>query len=51
MKAVVMSVGAELLGGFLTDTNATYLAQDMSAAGIELVGVMQVGDDRDRIAQ
>jgi nicotinamide-nucleotide amidase len=51
MKAVVMSVGAELLGGFLTDTNATYLAQDMSAAGIDLVGVMQVGDDRDRIAQ
>jgi nicotinamide-nucleotide amidase len=50
MKAVVMSVGAELLGGFLTDTNATFLAQDMSAAGIELVGVMQVGDDRDRIA-
>lgn len=51
MKAVVMSVGAELLGGFLTDTNATFLAQDMAAAGIDLVGVMQVGDDRDRIAE
>ena len=51
MKAVVMSIGSELLGGFLTDTNATFLAQDMSAAGIDLVGVMQVGDDRDRIAQ
>jgi nicotinamide-nucleotide amidase len=50
MKAVVMSVGSELLGGFLTDTNSTFLAQDMSAAGIELVGVMQVGDDRDRIS-
>jgi nicotinamide-nucleotide amidase len=49
MKAVVMSIGSELLGGFLTDTNATFLAQDMSAAGIELVGVMQVGDDLDRI--
>lgn len=51
MKAVVMSVGDELLGGFLTDTNATYLAQDMSAAGIDLVGVMQIGDDRDQIAR
>ncbi len=51
MKAVVLSVGAELLGGFLTDTNSTFLAQDMSAAGIDLVGVMQVGDERDRIAQ
>jgi nicotinamide-nucleotide amidase len=50
MKAVVLSVGAELLGGFLTDTNSTYLAQDMSAVGIDLVGVMQVGDDRNRIA-
>ena len=51
MKAVVMSIGSELLGGFLTDTNATFLAQDMAAAGIELVGVMQVGDDQSRIVQ
>src|SRR5690625_2734951 len=50
MKAVVMSIGSELLGGFLTDTNATFLAQDMAAVGIDLVGVMQVGDDLERIA-
>jgi nicotinamide-nucleotide amidase len=51
MQAVVMSVGSELLGGFLTDTNATFLAQDMSALGIELVGVMQTGDDLERLVR
>src|SRR5690606_5205686 len=44
MRAVVLSVGSELLDGFLTDTNATFLAQEMAALGIELVGVSHVGD-------
>jgi nicotinamide-nucleotide amidase len=51
MQAVIMSVGSELLGGFLTDTNATFLAQDMSALGIELVGVTQTGDDLDHLVR
>ncbi len=49
MRAVVISVGSELLDGFLTDTNATFLAQEMAALGIELVGVSQVGDSLPRI--
>ncbi len=49
MRAVVVSIGSELTEGFLTDTNATFLAQEMSALGIELVGVSQVGDNLDRI--
>ncbi|MDI3339546.1 MAG: CinA family nicotinamide mononucleotide deamidase-related protein [Sphaerobacter sp.] len=49
MRAVVISVGSELIDGFLTDTNATYLAQEMAALGIELVGVRQVGDSMPRI--
>ncbi len=49
MRAHVLSIGAELLLGHLTDTNATYLAQELTAHGIELVGVSQVGDNVERI--
>jgi len=49
MRAAVLSIGSELIQGFLTDTNATFLAQELSALGIELVGVYQVGDSLDRL--
>ena len=49
MRAHVLSIGAELLLGHITDTNVTYLAQEMAANGIDLVGVSQVGDDIGRI--
>lgn len=50
MRACVLSIGSELLLGQLTDTNATFLAQELSAAGVDLVHVMQVGDDRQQLA-
>lgn len=51
MRAHVLSIGAELLLGHLTDTNATYLAQELAAQGIDLVGVSQVGDNVERITE
>jgi nicotinamide-nucleotide amidase len=51
MEAVVVSIGSEIIEGFITDTNATFLAQQMSALGIELVGVRQVADNLDRIVR
>ena len=51
MRAVILSIGSELIEGFVTDTNATFLAQEMAGLGIELVGVMQVGDDLPRIVK
>jgi nicotinamide-nucleotide amidase len=51
MRAHILSIGSELILGHLTDTNATFLAQELSALGIELLHVTQVGDDRPRIAQ
>lgn len=51
MRAVVLSIGAELLEGFITDTNATFLAQELAGLGIELVGVRQVGDVLPRIVE
>lgn len=51
MQAAVLSIGSELLQGFLTDTNATYLTQELSGLGIEVVGVTQVDDNLDRIVR
>lgn len=50
MRAYILSIGSELVLGQLTDTNATYLAQELAAAGIELIHVTHVGDDLDRLA-
>jgi nicotinamide-nucleotide amidase len=51
MRAHVLSIGSELILGHLTDTNATFLAQELAALGIDLLQVTQVGDDRARIAR
>ncbi len=49
MRAAILSIGSELMHGYLTDTNATFLTQEMNALGIEPVSVTQVGDDLNRI--
>ncbi|MBA3529424.1 MAG: competence/damage-inducible protein A [Propionibacteriaceae bacterium] len=49
MRAYVLSIGTELVHGRLTDTNATYLAQELLQAGIELLHVIQTGDDLPRL--
>ncbi len=51
MNAYILSIGAELLHGHITDTNATFLSQELDARGIELIHVIQVGDDRNRIRE
>jgi len=51
MRAYVLSIGSELIGGHLTDTNATFLAQELAAKGIELLHVIQVGDDLERLTR
>ena len=49
LRAQILSIGSELILGHLTDTNATYLAQQLAGLGIELVLVTQVGDDLVRL--
>lgn len=46
MRACILSIGSELMLGQITDTNASWLARDLAEAGIELMQVTQVGDDR-----
>ncbi len=49
MRAYILSIGSELIHGHLTDTNATFLAQELVSQGIELLHVVQVGDDLARL--
>jgi nicotinamide-nucleotide amidase len=51
MKAEIISVGTELLLGEITDTNASYLAQQLSLLGIDLYWISQVGDNRARLLE
>jgi nicotinamide-nucleotide amidase len=51
MRAYVLSIGSELMAGQLTDTNATFLAQELAAEGIELLHVIHVGDDLPRLTR
>ncbi|HEX9036527.1 MAG TPA: competence/damage-inducible protein A [Ktedonobacterales bacterium] len=51
MRAEILSIGAEILLGHISDTNATYLAQRLSAMGIDLYFVSQVGDNLERLSE
>ncbi len=49
MQAEIVSIGTELLLGEIVDTNATYLAQQLAAAGLNLFRKTTVGDNQARI--
>ncbi|HEV2236472.1 MAG TPA: competence/damage-inducible protein A [Ktedonobacterales bacterium] len=51
MRAEILSVGTELLLGQITDTNATYLAQQLAPLGIDLFYVSQNGDNLGRLTE
>ena len=51
MKAEIVSVGTELLLGEITDTNASYLAQQLAPLGIDLYWISAVGDNLGRLSE
>lgn len=51
MRAEILSIGTELLLGHITDTNATYLSQQLAELGIDLYFVSQVGDNLERLTE
>jgi len=50
MRAVILSTGDELTTGRTLDTNAHFIADQLVGVGIDVVGMMVVGDYPDRIA-
>ncbi|MFC1939628.1 CinA family nicotinamide mononucleotide deamidase-related protein [Chloroflexota bacterium] len=51
MRAEIVSIGTELLLGETTDTNASYLAGQLSLLGIELCWISQVCDNLGRLVE
>lgn len=51
MRAIVVTIGDELLVGDTINTNAAWLGAALSACGIELVRIETVGDDPEAICQ
>jgi nicotinamide-nucleotide amidase len=51
MRAEIVTTGTELLLGQIDDTNATFLARQLRALGIDLFFRTTVGDNEQRIAQ
>jgi len=51
MQAEIVSVGTELLLGHIVDTNAAFLAQELTALGIDLFWVSTVGDNQARLVE
>ena len=51
MQAEIVVIGTELLLGQIIDTNASYLAQQLSSIGIDLYYKSTVGDNKGRIVE
>lgn len=49
MTAAVLCIGTELTRGELTNTNATWLAEQLTRIGLEVTAIDCVDDDRERI--
>jgi len=50
MRSEIVSIGTEILMGQITDTNASWLAQQLPALGIDLYWVSAVGDNLGRLS-
>jgi nicotinamide-nucleotide amidase len=44
-RALLLSIGSELLAGETVDTNAAYLGRELARLGVELIGVRQLPDN------
>lgn len=49
MRATVITIGDELLIGQTIDTNSAWMGQQLNALGVDIIEVMTVNDERDRI--
>jgi competence/damage-inducible protein CinA-like protein len=51
MRSEILSIGTELLLGHITDTNASWLAQQLIPLGIDLFYVSEIGDNLERLTE
>jgi nicotinamide-nucleotide amidase len=46
MKSFIIGIGTELVRGFIIDTNGNYIARFLNSLGVDVLGIVNVGDDR-----
>ena len=46
MKSFIIGIGTELIRGFILDTNGNYIAKFLNSLGVDVVGIVIVGDDK-----
>jgi nicotinamide-nucleotide amidase len=51
MRAALLAIGDEIVGGMTVDTNSAYLAGELRAVGVEPVAGFAVADDEDAIVR
>ena len=51
MKAIIYSVGTEILLGSILDTNSKFIAERLGDLGINLYKMETIGDNPDRLYQ
>lgn len=51
MKAEIITIGDEILLGHVVDTNAAYIADQISSVGVDLARIITVGDGDRRIIE
>lgn len=51
MKAIILSIGDEVLSGKVVNTNASYLAMELEGIGATPVKHVTVGDDREKMSK
>jgi nicotinamide-nucleotide amidase len=49
MRAAILSIGSELLRGDIVDTNAAFLAAQLTGLGFDVRRIEQIGDDLDEL--
>jgi competence/damage-inducible protein CinA-like protein len=50
LRVAILSTGDELTTGRIVDTNSSWIADKLFERGIEMAGVVTVGDDHERLA-
>jgi len=49
VRACTVAIGDEIVGGLTIDSNSAFLAEELRAAGVEVVGGFSAPDDEERI--
>src|SRR5690242_2565157 len=51
MKASILSIGDEIVGGITVDTNSPFIAEAIRGVGVEPVGGLSAPDDEEAIVR